>query len=367
MVVKDDKVSEMDYIMKLKYFNIFLNALYMLRDPKENFISFSIKPAFFGEHINFIDVMLHQKARIQLKISRRIYENIIEDIRHRLPENLKKEIPGADYLRNALLMSHILKPKNWNVLLDEIRKGSARNPLNGEKLILFALDTNIFRAGYSRFICNHLAKIKGTPVGVILPGGVRDEIFYKIKSQKYNKEDCTLLCKVFGGKFYHNVYFNQLMLKSRLWRNASVELRALEKQLFVREVPCRRGDDNIIKALTEITKFDVILITEDDVMVDRARLHKIRAIRLDPPPINEIWNLSGSYSWDLLNELIYSLSIIYGGIKIQYGSKVIAYIFGIWAGKKGENWNFRELKIRLKYNLLRERFNLLNRVPLNLL
>jgi len=350
----------LESIIGLNNLTIFLNALYMLRDPKENFIFISIKPFFFSRNEPFLDVKLYQEAQITLKTTNTAYKTIIEDIRHKLPENLKIEIPGADYLREALLMSHILKPKNWDSLMDLIDKGTKRNPLRGEKSISLAFDTNVFRRRYSYFICKYLRTLRGTPIGVIIPEGVREEIFSEIIVSKYNKVSCYELNKAFGGDFFSKICFNQPVLEARLWRNASVELRATEKLTFARTIPCPRGDDNIVKALRRETSTDVILVTEDDLMVNAARLNKVQSIRLDPPPINEIWNLSGSYSWDLLNELIYSLSIVYSAIKVMYNSRIVAYIFGIWAGKKEENWDSRELKIDIKDNTLKKNFDLLN-------
>ena len=336
----------------------------MLREADEDSVFFAIKPLFFGEDDPFIDIKLGQEAQITLRISKNEYNNITGEIEKKLPENLRNEVPKSKYLREALLMSHILLPKNWSLLIDVIDKGAKRNPLRGEKLIALAFDTNIFRRRYSYFICKYLQNLRGTPVGVIIPNGVRDEIFSKMRWQrKYDSDKCQELSKAWGEKAFSEVCFNQPFLEDRIWRNASVECRATEKSTFTKEIVCLKGDENIIQALSEEKGLDVVLVTEDDGMVNLARLNKIQAIRLDPPAINAIWNLSGHYKWDSLNELLYSLSIIYGAIKIVYDSKIVAYVYGIWAGKKEENWDSRELKINIKDNKLKRNLDRLN-IPL---
>ncbi len=114
------------------------------------------------------------------------------------------------------------------------------------------------------------------------------------------------------------------------------------------EIKSDIGDQALMQAILDFQRnknVDVLAITQDDTFQNIAVAKEIETQRLDILPVSEVFKERyRNVDWNNIARFIYVLAVIFGVLKVSIGS-VKASIYGVWAGKKKDDWERENIKI----------------------
>ncbi len=250
------------------------------------------------------------------------------------------EIPDYDDLLLCFRCSNILKWANEEQILKILKEFIIRTKDSQERKICLSYDTCSLRHRDNRIIRDMTYKIKEKNKhmnypNIIIPEGINKEL--RKWDNKYKK---PLIDELKTYVPQAGSFLNQINLSSRRVKIGSLELKNMLKSPFSFRIESEIGDENIIDSLKRYRKekdCDILAFSEDDNFVEMAKEEGIIS-----QLIIHKRKLEHSFecSWQELADLIYICSIVFGAIKMDNKT-----IFGIWTGKKGDNWNNKEIEI----------------------
>ena len=339
------------YIVDSRSLMSYLNIAYKL-SLEQGFAGgiISVKPPFLGD-APFMTIRLKKdNAEVQVYLNRKSYNDRINALQSTLLSRFgcKIELPTAVHVKDSLYMSGVIKPRNWDLLVNRIIELSKRDPFMGQKLGFLFFDTNALRMRFSQHVLEILARNPKAKIGYLLLTGVREEIINHIKDKKYTTEHVEALSdSLLYGSFAGKTFLNQSVLDERLWRLALNEYMKIKKLPTSQEIESNAGDEAFMRTIMEFEKsknVDVLLVTQDDLFAQKAVARGIETIRLDLLSIDETFEKTHITEWKNISQLIYVQAIIYGVIKADIGG-VKTHVYGIWAGKKKDDWEREHVKI----------------------
>jgi len=329
----------------------YLNIAYKLsleQELQEGIID--IKPPFY-DGSQFMTIRLRKEnAEVKIQINREKYNAHIRTLQSAIFSKFGHQIdlPRDSHIRDSLYMSGVIKPHNWELLINRITELSQRDPFRGQKLGFVFMDTNALKMRFSDLILDFISKTPRAKIGYLLLTGVREEIINHIKDRKYTSKHVQALSdpRIYGS-FANKTFLNQSILEERLWRLTLTEYMKIKKLPTSQEFESGIGDEAFMRAIMNFSRsknVDVLLVTQDDLFAQKAAARGIETIRLDLAPVEEIFGRTYLTEWENVSRLIYVLAIIYGVIKAEI-NKVKTHIYGIWIGKKKDDWERENIKI----------------------
>lgn len=339
-------LSETEFVIPGDHSALLLNAFYLAGVRRLKVKSFLLNQELF--EVNVSDETKEKTAVSFENLVRD--ENRYEEMRSGFGE-WSAEIPTFSGFRGIIYASGILKPLHWKEISKEILEEVDRDPLKGMKPIFMSFDTNALVKCRYTFISWFLRK--STPPsrytrkpGYVLAGGVVRELENSFE-EKYRESDLSAMNRAFKtNREIIDELINQLRLRDRTFRLGHVEHKEMSSNEYYEEEGSERGDTKIISALKSFSmkkNVDVMVYSEDTDFIEKATSNKLIAKRLDTP--TEVPHSIEDLNWNDILQLLQVTAISYGALGITGGDTKIK-LFGIWRGKKGENWNRRDLKIK---------------------
>jgi len=319
------------YILSLERICILLNAFY-----RGGSASFDVYSPLLSHRLFSVELGRDlPSAKVSNILSPDRYEDAYAKATGFNP-SLKQEIPTFDYYCFVLLASSVIQPTGWNTSKETLISNLGRNPLKGQKQVFVSFDTNALINRCYHLVSKTIKKEDASlKCGYVLSSGVIDEL--SNFDRKYSKEDLAALGKTITDRDALEGFTNQLKLESRKFRIGFVETKVMSTKEYFEKADGESGDNHIISSLDTFQRnknVDILVFSEDSDFIDRAA-----AKRLGTIPINRPAKLpeSAEIDWADLGQLLYVSAAIYGNLRIQ--GPVKARLSGIWAGKKGEDWN----------------------------
>lgn len=367
-------MSKFSYIVPRDLLISILNIAYGVysNNTRGGFIGVSI-PFYRREHFFELDIN-EDNVEVSIPISKKeydylrnkLYDTLINESRFD-PRIIKtafdRAIPKSDIVRDLLYFSGVIFPKNWDELVITLNDFCKRDVYRGEKIGIVTFDTNIFRKGLILHILNYVKK-RRCKIGYLLLRGVMEEILNKLRNTKYSRNDIRILSNTeLYGNSASDMFMNQLILDERFWMEAYQDYLLLKNEITSYEMESIKGDEALIEAIKAFEserRADVLLVTMDETFASKAVGENIRTVLLEQHPVSEFFETSFITPWENASLLLYYSAIAYGMIRLDiqheqgFGQVII---YGIWKGKRKEDWDRRCVKIETNDKILSEKFN----------
>lgn len=266
-----------------------------------------------------------------------------------LAEDLKRELPDYNRLREAFRQAGVVEPSN----LDEIRKclsqAQESNPARGGDIYYFAFDNNALRNRlYSLYL--EPRRRHDPHYNLLLSGFVRKEL--ELREGKILYEFLDAFNAAYEGLGIPDIFQNQNRLKDRLRLLALAEWNRVQKsgdaEVEDAEDPEDYGDADgrIIEAYARFANKSgrkVVVFSSDNEFVMRCsgRTNLIGQLVSYPATLDD----SYSVSWERVRRLLYQLSVLYGRIDLESGSGLQVRIYGVWREKGANEWDAEQVKL----------------------
>ena len=256
-----------------------------------------------------------------------------------------------EYVYDSLLISGLIPPLNIDEVISKIRnliENRSRNLILNPEQIVLALDTNIL---YLKIITNHFIDKMDIPP-IIISSIVRNEINRWIDMRlrldevdKYIKYCRKINYPIDRARKLFYKLFSEDCRKAII---ALLELIELEKYNLINYTNDNSvGDINLINSYSKLKdKFNIILLTCDRGILNRALISKISAIYVEQKRSEKL-KLNLKYS--NIAKALYILALYYGLIKVYSG--IFSFeIQGLWSNWKISNLNNGLIEIPIDIN-----------------
>jgi len=254
----------------------------------------------------------------------------------------KKEIPGFNEYKEALISSGFVDFDNWDEFKEWIGylyKTEKRPDLSSESIFL-TIDTNLayYRLISRRFPLRYDGTIiRAEDFDYLLSSIVEGEVDHHIRD-KYHNSDLKLMglhTKIDDIRYN---FRNRGTLETRKSKFATEELNYLRGELNAARIrgnasktDSEKNDIRIVESLESFgwdKRIDVGLISTDRNMGNHAENHEIPFFVLEMPHSIPRKRVVGC---DIVLNLLHDLALMFGAVKIP---EINAVLFGIWGGKK---------------------------------
>lgn len=270
---------------------------------------------------------------------------------------LQYDLPRYSDFTDCFSSSGYLKPANWNDFskwMSNIFEDS-QNLSRSPRRIFIGMDTNIlYNRVFSRLfpITYPEKEIKANDFNYVLSDMVKKEVDHQI-TKKYGKRDIEDMTKIFGS--VARQFNNRGTLTTRKAKLAQDEMDYLRQKLNTLRAETKEWsedkEDRDIQIAESYSQFsskyhcDVALVTADQIMADHAKNEGLRYFILSQalPPI--LQNIYSGYQ-ELIN-LLYDLAATFGIIQLR---DLGVSLFGIWHGKKTEEYATETIKMCIDEN-----------------
>ncbi|WP_248908167.1 PIN domain-containing protein [Halocatena marina] len=321
--------------IKRRQLSVLLNALH---NEGLNRIFITHPSDHFGPLVEF-SLTDPTESEIYFKTRNDEYSTYRGDVDREHGSPAVDDLPSVHAYRNCFVAAGVLGLVNReevNTFLD--RHGTP--DLNaGHRPVFAGFDTNLLpwriadvlsirQRGYWGY--------KPTVNGFALATGVRDELDWD-----YKHSNTRPLEKAFGSAFSR--VFNQPSGANRQGRLGMIHYRQIRDHQYADELVTEKGDEAIVTGYEEYQQSerkDVILFSNDRNFIERAQSCRILAQHIEFP---HTLPRKTTASWDELADMIYMLAILFGVIKLPKVS-----VYGIWAGKEGQDWRNERLKLECR-------------------
>jgi len=261
-------------------------------------------------------------------------------------------MPDSSNFKTALISAGILKSEKQEVVFREIIVEFGKNLYERPRLLYVSFDTNAFINRTSFHLQTFAERIERVLGAFVVPDGIKQELFSE-KAGKYGEYELRELMikdKRFGE------FINQPKVIERVFKIGRAEFNRFRTSVRFEEIPSGTGDNEIAKALGEFSRrrnCDVWLITFDHAMYEIAAGYGIRPLLLDFPRIKRRVDAE----WENIRDFIYIAAVIFGFVTISGVD-----IFGVWRGKKPDDWNNECVKVLVKNENLKKDLKILREI-----
>lgn len=345
-------ILENNILLDSSEFVMFFNELFL--DAKHHL---TIKDALYG--LGLFDIKISDQIEIEVLTD---LDQIKQSYRN-IPINVQKEFPNKSRFFEIFLKSGLFFNKYYRGYFDRILRNMDRvNPLNGDLPIAISFDTNLYFNQFFSQMYPMLLERYGAPrfpIKFLMSEGVKKELTRYEK--KYKQYDIDELKNVVKYPSIIEDFFNQSTLNSRLWHLGHSDfLKCIDNvnyKLVDEDISVNHNDmDNkIINGLLKEIKqqnIKLYILSQDSDFIARSRGNKnLVAKFLDKIPYSKLKQLY-SISWEKFVRFIYTLSVTFGAIILEFKGKPIIVIQGIWRGKKLFHWENGTMKVCSANNLL---------------
>jgi len=345
-------ILEKNILLDSNEFVMFFNELFL--DAKHHL---TIKDALYG--LELFEVTISDQIEIEILIDL----DLINQNKKKIPTNAQNEFPSKSRFFEVFLKSGLFFNKYYRNSFDHILRDMAKvNPLNGDLPIAISFDTNLYYNQFFSQLYPMLLEKYGAPrfpIKFLMSEGVKKELTRYEK--KYKQKDIDDLKKVVKYPLIIQDFFNQSTLTSRLWHLghsdflkciANVNYKFVDEDTSVNH---NDMDNKIINGLLKEIKQQNIklhILSQDSDFIARSRGNKnLVPIFLDRIPNSKL-KLLYSISWEKFVRFIYTLSVTFGAIVLEFNDKSVIVIQGIWRGKKLFHWENETMKVCSINNLI---------------
>ncbi len=321
-----------------------LNELYL--DSKTNF---TISDCLYG--LNLVNIQISDRIEIELGI--RLSD--IRDAYNKVPNDLREEYPSKSRFFDIFTKSGFYFEAYQKEFENLIEKIENLNILEGDSPIALFFDTNLYYDQFFTQLSNLLEqkyRKPKYPIYFLLSEGVKKELItyenkYKVDDIEKLKENCA----------YPDIveeFFNQNKFKSRIKHLGHIDFLKCNENVYSKIIEEDQTinkndmDSRIIQGLLkEIRQQNIrlFLYSQDSDFIARARgnrnliakfLEKIPQTKLETKYI---------CNWEIFNRFLYNLAITFGAVILEFSNETNLVIYGIWRGKKLNDWEKENIKI----------------------
>jgi len=321
-----------------------LNELYLDSNTR-----FTIVDCLYG--LNLFNVNISDKIEIELAIKL----NDIKDAYNKIPNELREEFPSKSRFFEIFTKSGFYfetYEKEFEKLIEELEN---LNILEGDMPIALFFDTNLYYDQLFTQLSNLLKKKYRKPkypIYFLLSEGVKKELItyehkYKVDDLEKMKENCV----------YPDIieeFFNQNKFKARIKHLGHIDFLKCNENVYSKiieedeSIDKNDMDSRIIQGLIkEIRQQNIklYLYSQDSDFIARARGNRnLITKHLEKIPQSMLKN-KYCCEWELFNRFLYNLVITFGAIIIDIPNSPNLFLYGIWRGKKLNDWEKENLKI----------------------
>ena len=324
--------------------------------------NFDIIDCLYG--FNLFSIKIDKKIQVKVNIyfdeippehSKKEYFNDIslEKNLDNISSNILKEFPSLNQFRQALYRTGIYFERQDQEFFEEILKEIINNNvIKGDLPITFAFDTSTYR----NHIFTHLYRLYNLKYNRKINNlnfFISDGVFKELKGfeAKYNPSQISRLKKIVEYPYLIDNFGNQNTLYSRILHAAHVDFLKTIKFVNAKWVETEKeGNDDdsqiIMKLANEAATQNVklYLFTHDSDFECRADGYRNVHCKFLEYPYYKIIGNQFSIDWYYLARIFYELAILFGAIIIKVPNGNNIFIFGIWRGKRTEDWENERVK-----------------------
>jgi len=321
-----------------------LNELYINSNTQ-----FTITDCLYG--LNLFKVHISNNIEIQLAIEL----NDIRDAYNRVPNELREEFPSKLSFFEIFTKSGFYfetYQKEFEELITELENV---NILEGDIPIAISFDTCLYYDQFftqlTRLLEQKYRKPK-YPIYFLLSEGVKNELI--TYEDKYKVNDIEELKDNSAHPEMIEEFFNQNKFKARIKHLGHMDFLKCDENVYSkiveeeRSISRRDMDSRIIQGLiNEIRQqnLKLYLFSQDSDFIARARGNRnLIAKHLEKIPQSKL-KKKYNCSWEDFNRFLYTLAITFGAIKLEFSNNFTIDFYGIWRGKKLNDWERENLKI----------------------
>ena len=347
--IQNQQISSL--ILSLNELIMLLNELYLDSNTR-----FTISDSLYG--LNLFNVHISEKIDIELGIKL----NDIRDAYNAVPNDLREEFPNKSRFFEIFNKSGFYFEtyrKEFENLIAELED---LNILEGDMPIAIAFDTNLYYDQFFTQLSSLLDKKYGKPkypIYFLLSEGVKKELItYEYKYKVDDIEDLK------GNCAYPDIveeFFNQNKLNARIKHLGHIDFLKCNENVYSKIIEEDKSiyksdmDSRIIQGLLkEIRQQNIklYLYSLDSDFIARARGNRnLITKHLEKIPQSKL-EKKYSCDWEMFNRFLYNLAITFGAIIIKFPNGTNLILYGIWRGKKLNDWEKENIKITFSNKLL---------------
>ncbi len=333
-----------------------LNELYI--DSQDN-----LKVVDGLYNLDLLNVDISETIKLTLLSSLNTIDKAYNSISKEHSKDICSEFPQKsryfEIFEKSGLYFELFHKSAFEKVLREIDKC---NILQGDLPIVFAFDTNMYFSQFFNQLSILLKKKFGnrrSPISFLLSEGVKQEL--SKYEWKYTNKELDPMKKLCPNSDLLDEFSNQNTLDSRLWHLGHIDFLKCLKETHSKSVDIDDAvesefkDLKIIEGLNKEVKqqnIKLYLFSKDSDFIARAQGHRnIVPVFIETIPQKEIKD-SYTCDWETLLRLLYNLSITFGVIKLEFKRGNSILIYGIWRGKKFQDWECEVLKLKASNPIL---------------
>ncbi|GIV09143.1 MAG: hypothetical protein KatS3mg019_1234 [Fimbriimonadales bacterium] len=303
-----------------------------------------------------------RQASVEQIITSSEYARVLDDVREQmqtaamrqnppnpdsLAEELKRELPDYNRLRDAFRQAGVVKPSNLEEIEDLQKQIQRSNPARGGDIYYLAFDNNALR--------NRLYSLYFKPkhrnaqrYNLLLAQFVRQELEPRMGKIQYD------FLQAFNAAYSQlnivSIFQNQSRLNDRLRMLGISEWnRVLESgDAEVQDAPNQRDSDGqIIEAYARFAAHagrKVLVFSSDNEFIVRCsgRTNLNGQLVAYPPALET----SYAVEWEPVGRLLYQTAILYGRIDVETDD-MQALVYGVWDRKSAPHWDAEQVKLTI--------------------
>jgi len=331
-------------ILSSNELTMLLNELYL-----DSNTYFTIVDCLYG--LNLVNIHISDRIEIELGITL----GEIQNAYNKVPNDLREEYPSKSRFFEIFTKSGFyfeIYQKEFEELINEIEKV---NILEGDIPIAIGFDTCLYYdqlfTQLSKLLEQRYRKPK-YPIYFLLSEGVKNELI--TYEYKYKVNDIEKLKDNSAHPGMIEEFFNQNKFRARIKHLGHMDFLKCDENVYSkiveedRSISRRDMDSRIIQGLiNEIRQqnLKLYLFSQDSDFIARARGNRnLIAKHLEKIPQSKL-KKKYKCSWEDFNRFLYTLAITFGAIKLEFSNNFTIDFYGIWRGKKLNDWERENLKM----------------------
>jgi len=345
---------------------LFINELYLNKMQKFTIIDclydlnlFEVNLKTINKEIDISLGNILAEIPYENKVKDFLYNRLISDKEKNdfknISSNFFKEFPHKNQLKDVFRNTGIFfNDTNQSKFENVFNKIKGLNFLNGDLPIAFSFDT----CTYINQTFSHLYKFYNEKYSKIIKNidflvskGVIDEL--SRFENKYNIDNVNSL-KILTP--YPNIVgklLNQNKLNTRLLHLGHIDYlkcQTLTNTKLIEKGDSKDKDMSIINGLASYVENNNIMLylfSHDSDFDSRASsgFPNVHSCFLKRADINDYHFNKFSCDWELFTRFLYYLSILFGAIILNVSNKEKFIIYGIWIGKRKEDWKNERVRV----------------------
>lgn len=262
-----------------------------------------------------------------------------------LAEDLKRELPDYNRLRDAFRQAGVVQPSNLDEIHTRLRQARESNPARGGDIYYFAFDNNALRNRlYSLYL---KPKQRHDPrYNLLLAEFVRKEL--EPCKGKIQNDFLQTFNTAYQRLGVEAIFQNQNRLIDRLRMLGIAEWNRVLESGDAEKVDApdqKDADGRIIEAYARFAAHAgrkvVVFSSDNEFIVRCSGRTNLTGLLVEYP---SALDTSYAVEWESVGRLLYQTAVIYGRIDVETdGVRVLVY--GVWNGKSSNHWDAEQVKL----------------------